>query len=85
MSYENIGVTTLDLINPEKGISVEDIEKLFFDFIQNYKGKGPSYYSQLHANLTQNINTLKIDRLEIWKFSNNRKETYIKSFPLRDF
>ena len=29
--------------------------------------------------------TLKIDRFEIWKFSKNRKETYIKSFPLRDF
>ena len=81
MSYENIGVTTLDLINPEKGISVEDIEKLFFDFIQNYKGKGPSYYSQLHANLTQNINTLKIQLDHINSYD-NELYTFLTQDPI---
>lgn len=30
-----------------------------------------------------NIETLKIDRVEIWKISNNKKETPIKSYPLK--
>ena len=29
--------------------------------------------------------TLKVDRFEIWKISNSRRETLVKSFVLRDF
>lgn len=27
--------------------------------------------------------TLKVDRIELWKFSNNKRETLIKSYPLK--
>lgn len=27
--------------------------------------------------------TLKVDRIEIWKFSNNKKEVVVKSYPLK--
>lgn len=30
-----------------------------------------------------NFETLKIDRIELWKFSNNKRETLIKSYPLK--
>lgn len=31
------------------------------------------------------FNTLKVDRLEIWKINSNKKETCLKSFPLKSF
>lgn len=31
------------------------------------------------------LNTLKIDRLEIWKIGSNKKESSLKSFPLKAF
>ena len=52
--------------------------------ISNKDNKHTDMYCDL-IKKNPNTITLKIDRLEIWKFSNNRKETYIKSFPLRDF
>lgn len=30
-----------------------------------------------------NCETLKVDRIELWKFSNNKRETLIKSYPLK--
>lgn len=30
-----------------------------------------------------NISTLKVNRLEIWKISNNRRETLIQTYPLK--
>ncbi|MBE6053908.1 MAG: hypothetical protein E7212_08340 [Clostridium sartagoforme] len=30
-----------------------------------------------------NCDTLKVDRIELWKFSNNKRETLIKSYPLK--
>lgn len=35
------------------------------------------------VNFKSNIETLKIDRIELWKLSNNKKETLIKSYPLK--
>ena len=31
------------------------------------------------------ISTLKVNRLELWKISNNRRETLIQTYPLKDF
>ena len=30
-----------------------------------------------------NISTLKVNRLELWKISNNRRETLIQTYPLK--
>ncbi len=30
-----------------------------------------------------NLETLKVDRIEIWKISNNKRKTVIKSYPLK--
>lgn len=27
--------------------------------------------------------TLKVDRIELWRFSNNKRETLVKSYPLK--
>ena len=35
------------------------------------------------VNFKTNLDTLKIDRIELWKFSNNKRETLIKSYPLK--
>ena len=69
-----------DLIpaNSELSISIANVNS------SNKDNKRTDMYCDL-IKKNPNTITLKIDRLEIWKFSNNRKETYIKSFPLRDF
>lgn len=35
--------------------------------------------------LKSNISTLKVNRLELWKISNNRRETLIQTYPLKHF
>lgn len=35
------------------------------------------------VNFKSNCETLKVDRIEIWKVSNNKRETLIKSYPLK--
>ena len=32
-----------------------------------------------------NLSTLKVNRLELWKISNNRRETLIQTYPLKHF
>lgn len=32
-----------------------------------------------------NLSTLKVNRLELWKISNSRRETLIQTYPLKDF
>lgn len=32
-----------------------------------------------------NLSTLKVNRLELWKISNARRETLIQTYPLKDF
>ncbi|SCK02011.1 Uncharacterised protein [uncultured Clostridium sp.] len=32
-----------------------------------------------------NLSTLKVNRLELWKISNTRRETLIQTYPLKDF
>lgn len=34
-------------------------------------------------NLKPKCDTLKVDRIELWKFSNNKRETLVKSYPLK--
>jgi len=34
-------------------------------------------------NLKEKCETLKVDRIELWKFSNNKREILIKSYPLK--
>ena len=41
--------------------------------------------NELDSTSNENINTLKIDRLEIWKMPSNKKEVCLKSFPLKNF
>ena len=31
------------------------------------------------------LSTLKVNRLELWKISNNRRETLIQTYPLKHF
>ena len=35
------------------------------------------------VNFKSNCETLKVDRIELWKFSNNKRETLVKSYPLK--
>lgn len=35
------------------------------------------------VNFKSNCETLKVDRIELWKFSTNKRETLIKSYPLK--
>ena len=35
------------------------------------------------VNFQPKCDTLKVDRIELWRFSNNKRETLIKSYPLK--
>ena len=35
------------------------------------------------VNFKPKCDTLKVDRIELWRFSNNKRETLIKSYPLK--
>ena len=35
------------------------------------------------VNFKSKCDTLKVDRIELWKISNNKRETLIKSYPLK--
>ena len=48
---------------------------------KRYEG---SMSCELHGKNNKNL-TLKVDRIELWKISNNKKETCIKIFELKDF
>ena len=37
------------------------------------------------TELKSNLSTLKVNRLELWKISNNRRETLIQTYPLKHF
>lgn len=39
--------------------------------------------SDSQAEYKTNISTLKVNRLELWKISNNRRETLIQTYPLK--
>lgn len=41
--------------------------------------------NEIDSTNKENINTLKIDRLEIWRLSSNKREVCLKSFPLKNF
>ena len=54
----------------------------------NYFNKDKKNNSEVLYDSNKNNKTyptLKVDRFEIWKISNSRRETLIKSYPLRDF
>jgi len=76
---------------------VSDTLKLHGFNIQNYNSELSMHISLANLNyipkdmkkfdgevtFKPNCETLKVDRIEIWKFSNNKKETLIKSYPLK--
>ena len=35
------------------------------------------------VNFKSNCETLKVDRIELWRFSNSKRETLVKSYPLK--
>ena len=37
------------------------------------------------TELKSNLSTLKVNRLELWKISNNRREILIQTYPLKHF
>lgn len=39
--------------------------------------------ASIDSNFDNKVSTLKISRLELWKFSNNKRETLIKTYPLK--
>ena len=85
MKYEyNIIVVGDDHGGSEAALASARIAKTTILITSNKNNKRTYMYCYLIKKNPNKI-TLKIDRFEIWKFSNNRKETYIKSFPLRDF
>lgn len=52
-------------------------------FNKDKKNNGDMFYDQSKEN--DKALTLKVDRFEIWRISNSRRETLIKSYNLRDF
>ena len=69
-----------DLISSDSELSISLANVNF----SNKDNKHTDMYCDL-IKKNPNTITLKVDRFEIWKFSNNRKETCIKSFNLREF
>jgi hypothetical protein len=76
---------------------MSDTLKLYGFNIQNYNSELSMHISLANLNyipkdmkkfdgevtFKPNCETLKVDRIEIWKLSNNKKETLIKSYPLK--
>lgn len=52
-------------------------------FNKDRKNNNESKYDQ--SKINKIYPNLKVNRFEIWKISNTRRETLIKSYPLRDF
>lgn len=48
----------------------------------NYLNKDNKKFD-LEIEYKPNISTLKVNRLELWKISNNRRETLIQTYPLK--
>lgn len=48
----------------------------------NYINKDNKKFEQ-EIEYKPNISTLKVNRLELWKISNNRRETLIQTYPLK--
>ena len=51
----------------------------------NYFNKDKKVNNNIVYEPNKNCTTLKVDRFEIWKISNSRRETLIKSYELREF
>ena len=76
---------------------INDTLKLYGFNVQEYNSESPLHISLANlnfipkdmkkidgeVNFKTNLDTLKIDRIELWKFSNNKRETLIKSYPLK--
>ena len=76
---------------------INDTLKLYGFNVQEYNNENPIHISLANLNFIpkdmkkldseinfkSNIETLKIDRIELWKFSNNKRETLVKSYPLK--
>ncbi|GAB6168785.1 2'-5' RNA ligase family protein [Clostridium carnis] len=76
---------------------MNDTLKLYGFNIKNHNNEVPMYISLANLNyipkdikktdgevsFKSNFDTLKVNRIELWKVSNNKKETIIKSYPLK--
>ena len=77
--FELNGVNVKFTPNRDIGISLASINHFHKDKIN------PNSEVSCDSNDNEKINTLKIDRLEIWKIGSNKKELCLKSFPLKAF
>ena len=66
-----------------KGIETDENLQLTLANV-NYNNKdNKKVINQLDSRF--NLSTLKVNRLELWKISNTRRETLIQTYPLKDF
>lgn len=66
-----------------KGIETDENLQLTLANV-NYNNKdNKKAINQLDSRF--NLSTLKVNRLELWKISNSRRETLIQTYPLKDF
>lgn len=66
-----------------KGIETDENLQLTLANV-NYNNKdNKKVINQLDSRF--NLSTLKVNRLELWKISNSRRETLIQTYPLKDF
>lgn len=67
-----------------KGIDSEDRLHLALANINtNNRDSNKKFANALDSRY--NLSTLKVNRLELWKISNTRRETLIQTYPLKDF
>lgn len=66
-----------------KGIESEEVLQLTLANINYNNRDNKKVISPIDSKF--NISTLKVNRLELWKISNTRRETLIQTYPLKHF
>lgn len=66
-----------------KGIESEEVLQLTLANINYNNRDNKKVISPIDSRF--NISTLKVNRLELWKISNTRRETLIQTYPLKHF
>ena len=89
LNIENIGyIKKLDRLITDNlkmhGFNIKnDNSDLYLSLANiNYTNKENRKYDSV-IEFKTNISTLKVNRLELWKISNNRRETLIQTYPLK--
>lgn len=65
-----------------KNLSDEDLHLSLANI--NYNNRDNKKFDN-DSEVKTNFSTLKVNRLELWKISNNRRETLIQTYPLKNF